>query len=196
MPQIGEIKLAKEIGRGGHAQYIWHACEGCGKERWVQFNKGKPEALRCRYCCFSVEVKAKLGELCRKQFSGEKNANWKGGRHITTEGYVRVTIQPDDFFYPMRNNDGYVPEHRLIMAKKLGRCLASWELVHHKNGIKDDNREENLELTTKGSHIQGHNKGYRDGYAKGLEDGRLKQIEELRQEIKLLQWQLKERVLV
>jgi flagellar biosynthesis/type III secretory pathway protein FliH len=41
-------------------------------------------------------------------------------------------------------------------------------------------------------HIQSHNKGYSEGYRKGLKDGRAKQIEELKQEIKLLQWQLKE----
>jgi len=202
MPQIGETRRAKEIGRRGHAQYIWHACEGCGKERWVHLRKGQPMALYCRRCCFSKEVKAKLAELCRKQFSGEKNFNWKGGRHVTSEGYVLVTIQPDDFFYPMRNGDGYVAEHRLVMAKKLGRCLASWELVHHKGiryiGIKNkgDNLDDNLELTTSGSHNLDHSRGYRDGYQKGLKDGRLKQIEELRKEIKLLQWQLKERALV
>jgi len=59
---------------------------------------------------------------------------------------------------------------------------------------RQDNLIDNLELTTNGAHSLAHRKGYKDGYQKGLIDGRLKQIEELRQEVKFLQWQIKERV--
>ena len=67
-----------------------------------------------------------------------------------------------------------------------------WELVHHKDGVRDHNDESNLELTTRGSHHIEHGKGYRDGYAKGLVDGKDKQLQELREEIRLLRWQIME----
>ena len=70
------------------------------------------------------------------------------------------------------------------MAKHLGRCLQAWEIVHHKNGIKNDNRIENLELVASNAeHSVNHNKGYLDGYQKGLVDGRNKQIQELKLQI-------------
>ena len=130
---------------------------------------------------------------------GSNNPHWKGGRIKTVGGYIQIKLQPDDFFYPMTDKSGYVMEHRLVVAKALGRCLQTWELVHHKDGIKDHNVDENFEMTTKGSHIIGHSKGYRDGYQRGLVDGRNKQMQELldkqnelMKEIRLLRFENKQ----
>jgi uncharacterized protein (DUF433 family) len=62
-----------------------------------------------------------------------------------SRGYVQVFLDEDDPFASMRTHDGWVFEHRIVMARHLGRALFAHENVHHKNGHKDDNRLENLE---------------------------------------------------
>ncbi len=76
----------------------------------------------------------------------KSGASWKGGRSRTPYGYIQVTLSPGDPFMTMAQSRGYVLEHRLVMARQLGRPLLPSESVHHINGIKDDNRPENLEL--------------------------------------------------
>lgn len=68
-------------------------------------------------------------------------------RYITNQGYVYVRARE----HPRAvKNNGLVFEHILVMEKRLGRYLLPNENVHHKNGIKTDNRDENLELWVKG----------------------------------------------
>lgn len=50
MPQLGEIQRAKDIGYKGTGRYIWHSCEGCGEERWVQVWDGIPTHKICKAC--------------------------------------------------------------------------------------------------------------------------------------------------
>lgn len=182
-PEIGEIGSGRKLGYKDTARYIWVACIDCGKERWARLYRGSPRALRCSAC----ELIKRRNQL------GKRNPRWKGGRVERTDGYIAIKIYPDDFFYPMARKDGYVSEHRLVMAQHLGRCLQPWEKVHHKDGIKNHNEYNNLKMTTAGSHSLEHSKGYRDGYRQGLQDGQSEAIRELKQEIRLLRWELKER---
>ena len=76
----------------------------------------------------------------------ENNGAWKGGRTRSKAGYIMVRV-PDHPRGP--NNGGYVFEHILVMEELLGRYLVKGETVHHRNGVKDDNRPENLELWTR-----------------------------------------------
>jgi hypothetical protein len=77
-------------------------------------------------------------------------------------GYVEVKLRGDDPFRAMARKTGYVREHRLVMARHLGRLLLPTEVVHHKNEIKNDNRIENLELLETGVyHLLDSNGGHR-----------------------------------
>lgn len=87
--------------------------------------------------------------------TGDRNPRWKEGEVKRQNGYLSVTIGPDNPFASMcEGKRPYVLQHRLIMAEALGRPLRSDETVHHINGIKDDNRIENLQLMT-GPHRAG-----------------------------------------
>lgn len=83
-----------------------------------------------------------------------KNPNWKGGRVRSKWGYILI-VCPDHPYASKR--DHYVREHRLVMEKEIGRYLLPEERVHHKNGKRDDNRVENLELyDNQSSHMKIH----------------------------------------
>jgi transposase-like protein len=85
---------------------------------------------------------------------GEKHQSWKGGRRIDSKGYVLVWVDPQDPMAVMAIADNMVREHRLVMAREIGRPLKPYETVHHINGDRTDNRIENLQLR-KGNHGNG-----------------------------------------
>lgn len=77
---------------------------------------------------------------------GELHHAWQGGKHTSKNGYVFVSITKDNLYSSMAIGNGYVMEHRLVMAQSLKRPLTKNETVHHINGDTQDNTIENLQL--------------------------------------------------
>lgn len=83
----------------------------------------------------------------------------QGGRSVDKDGYIRVSSPEHPHAW---GSSKYVYEHRLVMEKVVGRYLKTDEHVHHKNGIKHDNRVDNLELVSDKDHLRGH--GYHKNF--------------------------------
>jgi HNH endonuclease len=107
----------------------------------------------------------------RSRAHGEKSPNWKGGRHRDSRGYVLVRAP----WHPHAMSGGYVLEHRLVVEQHWGAYfLEPEEVVHHKNGVKDDNRFENLQvLPSNAAHslLHGRNGRWTTLHAAGVECG-------------------------
>ena len=149
MPILGEIIKSQGLGKRSGDKYVWVKCPDCGKERWVFQGhlKGRDTIMfLCQKC---------NGRRPRPHPQMEEHGMWTGGKRTDSHGYIYLKIPPDDPLYPMvYARDRYLVEHRLVMARHLGRCLEPWEIVHHKGTKypigsvknKQDNRIENLEL--------------------------------------------------
>jgi hypothetical protein len=177
MTMIGEISRRDKQGLKGRSKIIYSTCPECGKSRWVPIER--PNQL-CNFCfCKNhsqpIACHSKHPNQAKKQ-TGPGNHQWKGGTYLQSNGYI-YELATNSPYINMSNKDGYILQHRLRMAEKLHRGLSIQEKVHHINGIKTDNRVENLELISQADHNT-----YKQMCA----------YCELRKEIKLLRWELKE----
>lgn len=115
----------------------FHSCIECGKMFELMRTNIKLDYPR-KFC--SKECNHTYwGKNGKSDFRSEKP-------HLSGSGYLYVTVKD----HPSVVGKGYkrVAEHRVVMERVLGRYLLEDENVHHKNGIKTDNRPENLELWT------------------------------------------------
>jgi hypothetical protein len=125
-------------GKRKHGAIRWLCKCDCGSEVIVDGNNLRRSISKSCGC-----LRSELTKLRNRNNCGKNSVMWNGGRRRTSGGYIAIYC-PD---HP-RHSGSYVNEHVLVMESKLGRFLHSGENVHHLNGIRDDNRPENLELWT------------------------------------------------
>ena len=111
---------------------------------------------------------------------GAANPLWKGGSFLSKGYRMRslgsLTTEERAIAQQMTaKGRAYLPEHRLVMAMRLGRPLLSSEVVHHFNGVKTDNRIENLELLDDATHKREHKRIDRELRALRAENERLRE---------------------
>lgn len=116
----------------GRTNYIKCKCGNCNVMIAEYDNKGRKRRYELGHY---VHFRKKENRLY-----GEKHPRYKGHRWKHKHGYIYVKIGN----HPRARKDGYVLEHILVLEKKLGRYLTKDEQSHHINGIRDDNRPENL----------------------------------------------------
>lgn len=96
----------------------------------------------------------------------EDNNNWRGGRSAASNGYVLLRVGTAHHLADVR---GYAYEHRVVAEAKFGRRLQGGEQVHHKDGNKQNNDPDNIEILTIAEHRFEHRK-YDNGKKKPHED--------------------------
>ncbi len=135
----------------GHPRWLKHHSEKT-KQKLSKMRMGK---LNPMYGISpSKKIRQKISKALKGKYIGSLNKNFKGGRRKIKQGYIKI-YKPE---HPFTDNKGYIMEHRLVMEKMLGRYLKPEERVHHLNGIKDDNRPENLKLfPNENEHQKFHN---------------------------------------
>ncbi len=154
-----EFEVTPAWARNGRRKFCSKECHTKGNYRPDRTGKRHKDNSR-----------KKMADAATGKFLRENSSQWKGGRYYSATGYVYVMV---DILDPVRQalaqtmlagkkNQTYVLEHRVEAAAKLGRAILDSEVVHHLNGVKDDNRQENLVVQGRKGHTQKHRETERE----------------------------------
>lgn len=171
----------------GKRKTVWVEiiCQQCGKEfevtpAWVRNGRRKFCSKKCHMKGnyrpnrtgkrHKESSRKRIADAMSGKFLRENSSQWKGGHYYSATGYVYVMV---DILGPEKQalartmlvgkkNQKYVLEHRVEAAANLGRALLNTEVVHHLNGVKDDNRPENLIVQPRKDHTQTHRETERE----------------------------------
>lgn len=154
---LSRTRTGTPLGKRG--AWVKKTCPVCGKQ--IEILASRAERNAQTFCSKSCRAKAHASHLLAysdngrgkkrpgQGLAGSANPAWKGGvTYFRKHGnyapikYVRCPAE----YLAMARRDGYVMEHRLIVARLLGRCLKRSEVVHHVNHDPTDNRPTNLML--------------------------------------------------
>ena len=180
------LKLAKYCSYMCSRTRFVKICPICKKTFWTY--KSKTKIGKGKFCstkCFhkhgkgkhySSDTEFKKGQIPTNkgkkypERSRENSPNWKGGRY-KSRGYVLVLISN----HPYSGKGSTVFEHRLIVEKQINRFLNPNEIVHHINGITEDNRPENLmAFSSISAHVRFHYSPSNVDPSEIVFDGRIK----------------------
>jgi hypothetical protein len=114
--------------------------------------------------CQNCQKEFRPPELNRKFCSNACNKAWK---KIHGNGLAPIGTKSEfgEYIFVKIGRTRWIPEHRMIVEQLLGRPLKKTEIIHHRNGIKHDNRPENLQVVTRQAHMKIHDEAERIGLA-------------------------------
>lgn len=157
-PQCGgkilyNLKLCQSC-RSKNRNKIKIKCKACGKIKLYIDNKANRKRKFCNHICFASGMRGVKGVYTYVQIKRKNGVKKK--RVLKTETPFGFREKKQSGYTQIWTGEKWEQEHRVTMEQMLARKLRKGELVHHRNGKRDDNRPLNLQLLVSQTHSSGH----------------------------------------